>query len=86
MAQEAIFIGYRRDDSADVAGRIYDQLESKFGEGRLFKDVDSIPPGEHFQSYIARIISQCRIFLAVIGPGWIGAVDDRGSKRLDDPS
>ena len=36
MAQgHAIFIGYRRDDTADVAGRIYDALEQRFGRARV---------------------------------------------------
>jgi hypothetical protein len=38
-------VGYRRDDTADVAGRIYDALETRFGRDYLFKDVDDIPLG-----------------------------------------
>jgi hypothetical protein len=48
MAREAIFIGYRRDDTADVAGRIFDALESRFGRDRIFKDVDNLRPGADF--------------------------------------
>ncbi len=40
-----IFISYRRADSAAAAGRLYDNLESKLGEGTLYKDVDNIPIG-----------------------------------------
>ena len=40
-----IFVSYRRSDSSDVTGRIFDQLKARFGEERLFKDVDSIPLG-----------------------------------------
>ena len=42
MADETIFIGYRRDDMADHAGRIYDVLAARFGARRVFKDVDNI--------------------------------------------
>lgn len=31
-----IFISYRRDDSGAAAGRLYDHLESKFGEASIF--------------------------------------------------
>jgi hypothetical protein len=31
-----LFISYRRDDSADIAGRIYDRLVAKFGEEAVF--------------------------------------------------
>ena len=40
--RHSIFIGYRRDDTADAAGRIFDNLERAFGHERVFKDVDSI--------------------------------------------
>src|SRR5687767_2349893 len=32
-----IFISYRRADSADIAGRIYDRLAGHFGESAIFK-------------------------------------------------
>ncbi len=37
-----IFISYRRSDSAAHAGRIYDRLEGRFGQGQVFMDVDAI--------------------------------------------
>jgi hypothetical protein len=37
----AIFVCYRRADSADVAGRIYQELDGRFGRSRLFKDIDA---------------------------------------------
>src|SRR5262245_34203605 len=40
-----VFISYRRDDSAGIAGRIYDRLIQEFGRNAVFKDVDSIPLG-----------------------------------------
>lgn len=83
MAGEAIFIGYRRDDTADVAGRIYDALEARFGRERIFKDVDSIPVGANFRNYIRGILPRCRVALILIGPNWVDARD--GSRRLDDP-
>lgn len=86
MAREAIFIGYRRDDTADVAGRIYDALETRFGKERLFKDVDNIPPGVDFGKYIKSILPRCRVALILIGPNWVGARDAHGRRRLDDPN
>ncbi|HWA23573.1 MAG TPA: toll/interleukin-1 receptor domain-containing protein [Caulobacterales bacterium] len=85
VRQHAIFIGYRRDDSADTAGRIYDRLEAKFGKDHVFKDVDSIPFGEDFSTYVSGVIKQCRIFLPLIGPRWLEARHQGGGRRLDDP-
>jgi hypothetical protein len=44
-----IFISYRRTDSADVVGRIYDRLLSSYSKEKIFKDVDSIPLGVDFR-------------------------------------
>lgn len=41
LKSKAIFVSYRRDDSADVTGRLYDRLSSHFGTDSVFKDVDS---------------------------------------------
>jgi hypothetical protein len=82
--RNSIFIGYRRDDTADVAGRVYDHLEAKFGAKAIFKDVDSIPVGTKFKEYIPTIVEQCQFFLALIGPGWLGARGE-GGRRIDDP-
>jgi outer membrane protein OmpA-like peptidoglycan-associated protein len=85
MAGHAIFIGYRREDTADVGGRIYDGLVRHFGRRRIFKDVDDLRPGADFGAYITTILPQCRVFLALIGPRWIEARDQQGNRRLDDP-
>jgi hypothetical protein len=84
MAQEAIFIGYRRDDTADVAGRIYDALAARFGEERVFKDVDNIPVGADFAEYIKGILPRCRVALILIGRDWLNSADASGRRRLDD--
>ncbi|ANP44468.1 toll/interleukin-1 receptor domain-containing protein [Candidatus Viadribacter manganicus] len=84
MAGEAIFIGYRRDDTADVAGRIYDAMALRFGKGRVFKDVDNIEPGVDFGDYIKSVLPKCRVALMLIGPNWVNAQDEDGRRRLDD--
>jgi hypothetical protein len=80
-----VFISYRRTDSATITGRIYDRLVAKFGRKNLFKDVDDIPPGVNFGTYIHDSLQQCRVELVVIGPHWLDARDAQGNRRLDDP-
>ncbi|HSL45639.1 MAG TPA: toll/interleukin-1 receptor domain-containing protein [Anaerolineales bacterium] len=80
-----IFISYRRSDSADITGRIYDRLVDEFGRDPIFKDVDSIPLGVDFKEYLDQKVSECRVLLAVIGDRWVDARDAAGRKRLDDP-
>lgn len=84
MAREAIFIGYRRDDTADVAGRIFDALILRFGRALIFMDVDNLRPGIDFGDYIRTVLPRCRVALVLIGPDWIEARDGAGRRRLDD--
>ena len=67
---KSIFISYRREDSQDVTGRIYDRLHQKFGHAEIFKDVDSIPIGEDFRKHLDQQLRGCRVLLAIIGPQW----------------
>jgi uncharacterized membrane protein YeaQ/YmgE (transglycosylase-associated protein family) len=81
-----VFISYRRTDSADVAGRIYDRLLGGFSKSTVFKDVDSIPLGFDFKEYLEEKVSECSVLLAIIGDRWLGASDSVGRRRLDDPN
>jgi TIR domain/NACHT domain len=82
-----VFISYRRADP--VAGYasegLFDRLVEQFGNGRVFKDVDSIQPGDNFVEKIRAALSSCEVLLAVIGPRWITVTDEQGERRLDDP-
>lgn len=80
-----IFISYRRSDSQDVAGRIYDALVYAFGTESVFKDVDAIRPGEDFRVAINSFLNQCDVVLVLIGGSWVDARSPNGSRRLDDP-
>ncbi len=81
-----LFLGYRRSDTADAAGRIFDFLESKFGRAKIFKDVDSIAVGVDFREEVKRVIQGCDAFLALIGPMWLNVSDGSGAPRLHDPN
>ncbi len=78
-----IFINYRRDDAPGVAGRLYDHLARSFSHGEIFIDVDAIKPGLDFVKQLDAQVSQCDAVLAVIGPHWLTAADDKGKRRLD---
>ncbi len=80
-----IFVSYRRQESSHLAGRLYDHLANRFGEGQVFIDVDTIEPGVDFAEAIFRAVAACAVLLAVIGPDWLTVTDGRGRRRLDDP-
>jgi hypothetical protein len=83
--QGRVFISYRRQDSSGLAGRLYDRLAARLGDGQVFMDVDTIELGVDFAEVITRAVSSCEALLAVIGPHWLTATDQAGRRRLDDP-
>jgi pterin-4a-carbinolamine dehydratase len=78
----SIFICYRREDSADTTGRIYDRLVDHFGPERVFMDVEAIKLGYDFRSEIDQTIKVCSIVIVVIGDEWLAQVG--GKRRIDD--
>jgi hypothetical protein len=48
-------------------------------------DVDSIRLGTDFVKVIREEVAKCDTLLAVIGPGWLDARDEKGNRRLDNP-
>ena len=81
----SIFLSYRRSDSSDITGRIYDRLSGHFGPEILFRDVQSIPLGIDFRTHIEKELSGCRVLVAVIGPTWLTVKDAKGNRRLHQP-
>jgi hypothetical protein len=80
-----IFVSYRRQDTRHVAGRLFDRLAERFGRSHVFMDVVSIEPGFDFAEVIDKAVSGCDVLLALIGQSWLGAVDEHGRRRLDNP-
>ena len=68
-----VFVSYRREGTAHIAGRLADRLTDRFGEDQVFMDVESIEPGLDFRDVITDAIDRCDILLVIIGPGWATA-------------
>jgi TIR domain len=83
--QSRIFMSYRRDETDFPASWLYDRLAAHFGHDKIFKDVDSIEPGDDFGEVIARAVGSCDVLLALIGEYWVSITDSDGKPRLDDP-
>ncbi len=80
-----IFISYRRTDSAEIVGRIYDRLTARMPRSAVFRDIDSIPLGKCFPDVLAETVAATRVGLVIIGPDWFDALAANGQRRLDDP-
>ena len=74
-----IFISYRRADSADVVGRIYDYLEGIVGAENIFKDVHSVQLGIDYLTMTKDAVANCDVQLAILGNRWLDG------RRIDDP-
>ena len=68
-----------------LAGRLSDRLQDHLGAGSVFVDVAAIKPGGDFATVITEAVESCDVELVLIGKEWLGTVDDRGCRRLDDP-
>jgi predicted Ser/Thr protein kinase len=84
VGQGKVFVCYRQDDSADVAGRIHDHLVLRFGAESVFKDVDTIPLGANFRTYLESVVNCCVVQLVIIGRAWLAVQDENGETRLND--
>src|SRR5215472_12920241 len=77
-----IFIAYRREDSADISGRIYDRLVALYGQRHIFKDVNSLQAGQRFPAKLENAITERTVMLVIIGQRWLPTLRE----RLNDPN
>jgi hypothetical protein len=86
LSSKKIFLSYRREDSADATGRIYDHLAGRYERDSIFKDVDSIPFGVDFRKHLQTVIETCEVVLVIIGDRWLTIPNEGGQRRLEDPA
>jgi TIR domain-containing protein len=84
MRAPKVFITYRREETAAYAGRLYDAMVSRFGEGNVFMDVD-MAPGVDFVERITEAVAASHVLIVIMGPSWATVEDEHGKARLADP-
>jgi TIR domain len=80
-----VFISYRREDSAGIAGRITDRLRKRLGQRSVFFDYDDVPAAREWREVLATRVGACNALVAIIGKRWNPPSDRPGERRLDDP-
>lgn len=80
-----IFMSYRREDSRDICGRVYDHLLPVFGKDSLFRDIESLSHGKNFLSGIEKNAAACQVMLVFIGPDWLNRKNKARIQSDDDP-
>ncbi|MEJ2464714.1 MAG: toll/interleukin-1 receptor domain-containing protein [Candidatus Thiodiazotropha sp.] len=78
-----IFLSYRRADAPGYVGRLADSLEARFGDGTVFRDVDSLRGGNNWKKALSRAISEAQLVIAIIGPQWQKLLQDRQGEEAD---
>ncbi len=76
-----VFIAYRQADSPAHARGIGERLIARFGRGQVFKDVESLKPGQDFVDVIRDRLQVAAVTLVIIGPNWNR---DRRIENADD--
>jgi hypothetical protein len=79
-----VFISYRREESQVHALLLAEYLKSR-AAADVFLDVESIPLGESFPSWIDREIATCDVALVLIGDDWLTIAGPDGRPRIEDP-
>jgi hypothetical protein len=65
--------------------RIYESISKALPHARVFRDVQSIRPGEDFVDVLNEQLESCLALLLVIGPNWLKVGND-GRTNLDNPN
>jgi hypothetical protein len=78
-----IFIAYRESDAKAYAIAVRDALVAAFGDAAVFLDRDALAAGA-WAPQLEAGIAGCRVFLLIIGRGWLDAHNGAGTRRIDD--
>ena len=85
VLSKKVFISYRREDTADAAGRVYDRLSRLLSKPNVFFDVSTIGGGEDFEEKIVSAIGRSDAALIFIGREWLAPVQPTGNARIWEP-
>jgi hypothetical protein len=79
-----IVVSYRRSDSKWITGRIFEHLETRFGRGNVFMDIDNVPLGRDYRNDIRKALAECDVLIAVVGPKWKEELDKFRDSHSDE--
>lgn len=79
-----IFINFRNQDAQFAPPLVDDALVKEFGPDRVFRDKRSMRAGTDFPPALQAALEEATVLLALIGPNWLTASNEKG-RRLDDP-
>lgn len=81
--ENGIFICYRRQDAACIAGRLRDYLNDAF-PNQIFIDVEDIRPGRDWLQQIRDGIARSRVVIMLVGPHWHKGSGNQGQQSQEE--
>lgn len=81
--REVIVFSYRREKDHYTGGRICESLSREFGDGSVFRDVDSINGGS-FHDRIEKAIAHSYAFIPFFGQDWLAVFQQRVAEGKGD--
>jgi SIR2-like domain/TIR domain len=79
-----VFISYRRSDAQSASRQLAEALKLRFGPEEVFFDTRDIAAGVEWRKDTLRRLQASDVALAIIGPHWAAAADDRHRRGLLD--
>ena len=79
-----VFISYRRSDAQSASRQLAEALKLRFGPEDVFFDTRDILAGVEWKSDTIRRVQESDVVLAIIGPHWAAAADERARRSVLD--
>lgn len=79
-----VFINYRTADNPVAAAAIWQDLRDRLGPGQVFRDCQTLEPGQQYPTEIRNALAAADVVVAVIGPRWLSLTDPHTGQRLID--
>jgi SIR2-like domain/TIR domain len=81
-----VFISYRRSDAPSASRQLAEALKLRFGPEEVFFDTRDVAAGTEWRSDAVRRVQESDVVLAVIGPHWAAAAEERVHRSKLDPA
>jgi hypothetical protein len=81
-----VFISYRRSDAPSASRQLAEALKLRFGADQVFLDTRDVAAGSEWRSDAVRRVQESDVVLAVIGPHWAAAAEERFHRSKLDPA
>ena len=81
-----VFISYRRSDAPSASRQLAEALKLRFGAEEVFFDTRDVAAGTEWRSDAVRRVQESDVVLAIIGPHWAAAAEERIHRSKLDPA